>query len=161
MTVDEWERLVLRLNANYPGQQVEPPTSAEWYGPLSSFPASEVWDGIDRHRRDLTPTGPDSRPAGTWAPTLAGILACVDANWRERSAARRELEARAARAERNGRGGVRMPDETKQAIELLRRSTLMPGNPDRLEPATARARIEALGDQLAERVDREKLGRLA
>ena len=150
MTVDEWERLVLRLNANYPGQQVEPPTAVEWFGPLSGFPAAEVWDAIDALRR-----------SSDYLPSLKAILAAVDANWRERSAARRELEARAARAERNGRGGVRMPDETKQAIELLRRSTLMPGNPDRLEPGTARERIEALAEQLAERIDLAEAGRLS
>jgi len=161
MTVDEWERLVLRLNANYPGQQVEPPTAAEWFGPLSSFPASEVWDGIDRHRRDLTPTGPDGRPAGHWAPTLAGILACIDANWRERSAARRELEARDRRAARNRQGGVPMPPETREALALLERSKLMPGHPDRLEPTVARERIEALAEQLGERVDAAEAGRLS
>lgn len=149
----------MRLNANYPGQQIEPLTAAEWFGPLQGFPAGEVWDAIDRHRRDLTPDR-DGRPTGHWAPSLAGILACIDANWRERSAARRELEAQRNRAARNSRGGALMPDETRQAIELLRRSTLIPGNPDRLDPATARTRIDALADRLSERVGREQMGQL-
>jgi hypothetical protein len=153
MVLDEWERLVLRLNANYPGQQVEPPTAAEWFGPLANFPAGEVWDAIDRHRRDLTPDR-DGRPAGHWAPSLAGILAAIDANWRERSAARRELERRQARAERNGRGGVVMPPETREALRLLERSKLVPDHPDHLDAATARERIEALAGQLEERVGR-------
>jgi hypothetical protein len=150
---------VARLAANYPGQALPAEAAAEWFEPLSSFPASEVWDAVDRHRRDLT-EGPDGRPRGAWRPNLAELLAAVDANWRGRSAVRRELEARAARAERNGHGGVRMPPETHEAIELLRRSMLMPGNPDRLEPGTARQRIEALGDQLGERVDLAEAGRL-
>ena len=160
MTPNEWERVVLRLNANYPGQQVDTPTATDWYGPLSQFPATEVWDALDRHRRDITP-GRDGLPLGHWAPSLAGILAAIDTNWRERSAARRELEARERRAVRNRQGGAPMPPETKEALRLLERSKLMPGHPDRLEPAVARERSEALGDQLAERVDREKLGRLA
>lgn len=145
---------MVRLNANYPGQQVEPLTAAEWFGPLQGFPAAEVWDAIDRHRRDLTPDR-DGRPAGHWAPSLAGILACVDANWRERSAARRELEAR-QRRERNGKGGVPAPPEFTEARKLLERTKLMPDHPDRLEVATARARIEALADQL----DLAEVGRL-
>ena len=144
MIPHEWTQIVARLNANYPGQQVDAETAAEWFGPLQGFPAGEVWDAIDRHRRDLTPDR-DGRPVGHWAPSLAGILACIDANWRERSAARRELEARDRRAARNRRGGVPMPPETKEALALLERSKLMPSNPDRLEPATARERIEALG----------------
>jgi hypothetical protein len=153
MTVDEWERLVVRLNANYPGQQVEPLTAAEWFGPLEPFPPGEVWDALDRCRRDLRP-GQDGRPVGRWAPTLADVLAAVDANWRERSAERRELLAKAARAERNGRGGVPMPPETREALRLLERSKLLPEHPDHLDPATARERIEALAGQLEERVGR-------
>ena len=149
MTRQEWTQIAAKLNANYPGQQVEPPTAAEWFGPLQGFPASEVWDAVDRVRRE-----------SRFLPSLAELLAALDANWRERSAARRELEAQKVRAARNSRGGALMPDETKQAIELLRRSTLMPGNPDRLDPAVARERIEALADQLTERQDREKAGQL-
>jgi len=153
MTIDEWERLVLRLNANYPGQQVEPLTAAEWFGPLEVFPPGEVWDAIDRHRRDLSP-GRDGQPAGQWAPSLAGILAAIDVNWRERSAERRQLLVRAARADRNGRGGVPMPPETREALRLLERSKLLPEHPDHLVPATARERIEDLADQLETRVGR-------
>ena len=148
-----------RLNANYPGQQVDALTATEWYGPLEGFPAAEVWAAIDRHRRDLTP-GRDGVPTGHWAPSLAGILACLDANWREASAARRELEARAARDERNGRGGVRMPPETKEALEVLEASKTPPGHPGHIPGPVARQRIEALADQLAERVDLAKRGEL-
>ena len=144
MDHQEWTGIVARLNLNWPGQQIAKPTADEWFGPLEPFPATEVWDAVDRCRRDLTP-GADGRPRGTWLPNLAELLAAVDANWRERSAARRELEARDRRAARNRRGGVPMPPETKEALALLERSKLMPGNPDRLEPATARERIEALG----------------
>lgn len=149
-----------RLAANYPGQALPAETAAEWFGPLASFPASEVWDAVDRHRRDLT-EGRDGRPRGAWMPNLAELLAAVDANWRERSATQRELEARDRRAARNRQGGMPMPPETKEALRLLERSKLMPGHPDRLDPATARERIEALAEQLAERVDREKAGQLA
>jgi len=166
----EWANLVARLNLNWPGQQIAKPTADEWYGPdlnggkatgpLADFPASEVWDAIDRCRCDVRP-GPDGRPRGAWLPNLADILAAIDANWRERIAARRELEAKQARARRNSVGGVPAPPETREAIDLLRRSTLLPGNPDRLDPKTARARIDALADQLAERLEREQTGTLA
>jgi hypothetical protein len=160
MAPTEWEHLVQRLNANYPGQQIDPLTSAEWFGPLAGFPASEVWDAIDRHRRTLDP-GRDGQPLGHWAPSLAGILACIDANWRERAKARHALETQQAKTRRNSVGGTPMPPETKAAIDLLRRSTLLPGNPDRLDPKTARARIDVLAGQLSERLEREQTGTLA
>jgi hypothetical protein len=150
----EWAQIVARLNLNWPGQQISTQTADEWFEPLRGFPAAEVWDAIDRHRRDMTP-GRDRTPAGHWAPSLAGILACVDANWRDRSAARRELEAKAARAARNGRGGVPMPPEAKHAMEVLRDS--MAG---RIDKHVARERIEALADQMQDRQDREKAGQL-
>jgi hypothetical protein len=159
MELPEWEHLAARINANYPGQQVEPLTAADWFGPLSSFPATEVWDGIDRHRQDITP-GRDGQPIGHWAPSLAGILAAIDANWRERAKARHALETQQAKTRRNSVGGTPMPPETKAAIDLLRRSTLLPGNPDRLDPKTARARIDALAGQLSERLELERSGML-
>jgi hypothetical protein len=154
MQPHEWRQLVARIAANYPGQALPAETAAEWYGPLQTFPASEVWDAIDRHRRDLSVNG-DGRPRGAWLPNLAEILAAVDANWRERSAERRQLLAHAARAERNGRGGVAAPAETRQARELLEQSKRLPGSPDYLEPRTARERIDALAEQLANRMERE------
>ena len=95
----ERAQLVARLNLNWPGQQISKPTADEWFGPLQAFPASEVWDAVDRHRRTITP-GRDGRPVGHWRPELADLLAAIDANWRERSAERRQLLARAARAAR-------------------------------------------------------------
>jgi hypothetical protein len=136
---------------NWPGQQISDLTAEEWFGPLDAFPAGEVWDAVDRHRRTITP-GRDGRPVGHWRPELADLLAAIDANWRERSAERRELLAKAARAARNGRGGVPMPPETKEALRLLERSKLLPEHPDHLDPATARERIEDLADQVEERV---------
>jgi hypothetical protein len=159
MQPNEWTRLVARINANYPGHQVDALTAAEWFGPLSQFPAGEVWDAIDRHRRDLTP-GRDGLPTGHWAPSLAGILACIDANWRDQAVIRRELEAREARAARNARGGVPMPPETKQALEALRASKSLPGTPGHVKPELARRRIDELADQLVDRVDREQMGQL-
>jgi len=161
---------VARLNLNWPGQQIAKPTADEWFGldpanpgrgtgPLADFPAVEVWDAIDRCRRDVRP-GPDGRPRGAWLPNLADILAAIDANWRERSKARHALETQQAKTRRNSVGGTPIPPETKAAIDLLRRSTLLPGNPDRLEPKTARARIDALADQLAERLELERTGQL-
>lgn len=149
MTVDEWERIVLRLNANYPGQQVEPPTALEWFGPLSGFPAAEVWDAIDVLRR-----------ASDYLPSLKAILAAIDTNWRERSAARRELEASRIRAARNAPHRGTVPPEVEQIRELLERSKRLPGTPDHLDPKVARERIEALADQLNERVDLAKTGQL-
>jgi hypothetical protein len=136
---------------NWPGQQISSQTADEWFGPLQAFPASEVWDAVDRHRRTITP-GRDGRPVGHWRPELADLLAAIDANWRERSAARRQVEAKAARAARNGRGGVVMPPETREALRLLERSKLLPEHPDHLDSATARERIEDLADQLEVRV---------
>lgn len=149
-----------KLNANYPGQQIDALTAAEWFGPLSGFPVAEVWQAIDRHRRDLTP-GRDGLPTGHWVPSLAGILACIDANWREASAARRELEAREARAAaRNGKGGATAPPETTEARRILEASKTLPDHPDHVPGPIARQRVDALGDQLAERVDLQKRGEL-
>lgn len=119
-----------------------------------------MWDAIDRHRRDLHP-GRDGQPLGHWAPSLAGILACIDANWRERAKARRELEAKEAKAAHNRRGGNPPPPETTEVRQLLERSKRLPGTPDYLEPKTARARIDVLAGQLAERLEREQAGTLA
>jgi hypothetical protein len=159
MQPQEWTHVVARLNANYPGQQIDPLTAAEWFGPLQGFPAGEVWDAIDRHRRNLAP-GRDGLPTGHWAPSLAGVLAAIDANWREASAARRELEARARRAERNGRGGVRMPPETKEAVRLLEASMQPPGTRGHMPLAVAKTRILGLAEQLADRDDRAQAGEL-
>jgi hypothetical protein len=145
VTVDEWERIVLRLNANFPGQQLEPPTAVEWFGPLSAFPVGEVWDAIDTLRR-----------TSDYLPSLKAILAAIDTNWRERSAARRALEAQEARTARTKLGGVIMPPETRQAIEVLKDSIA-----GRIDKALARKRIDDLADQLAERVDREQMGQLS
>lgn len=148
-----------RLNLNWPGQQITTETANEWYEALSGFPVREVWDAIDRCRRDLTPAA-DGRPTGRWLPSLAEILAAIDTNWGEAAAMRRELEAREARAARNAAGGVPMPPETKEALRILTASKNPPGHPDHIPGPVARQRIEALADQLAERVDREKAGQL-
>lgn len=160
MQINEWEHLVDRINVNYPGQQVEPLTAADWFSPLSGFPAGEVWDAIDRHRRDLTP-GRDGLPLGHWAPSLAGILACLDANWREAARARREVEAQAVKAERNSRGGRPAPPETKEAMRLLVDAKRLPGAPGHLPLAVAKTRIHRLWEQLNERQERERMGRIA
>jgi hypothetical protein len=167
----EWARIVARLNVNWPGQQITKLTADEWFGPknqsphsegtgpLASFPAAEVWEAVDRCRQDLTP-GHDGRPRGAWLPNLADILAAIDANWRDRAAQRRELEARQARAARNAVGGVPMPPETKEALQVLKASKSPPGTPDHIPGPLARQRIEALAEQLTARVDLEKLGQL-
>ena len=149
-----------RLAANYPGQALPAETATEWFGPLAQFPAAEVWDAVDRHRRDMT-EGRDGRPRGAWMPNLAELLAAVDKNWREQSAARREIEARQARAARNAQGGVPMPPETKEAMRILAAASTPPGHPDHVPGDIARKRIEMLADQLAERVDLAKRGELA
>ena len=159
MQPNEWRHIVARLAANYPGQALPAETATEWYGPLAQFPPGEVWDAVDRHRRDMT-EGRDGRPRGAWMPNLAELLAAVDANWREASAARRELEARQARAARNAQGGVPMPAETKEALRILAASKLLPGDPGHIPGPIARQRIDTLAEQLAERVDREKAGQL-
>lgn len=155
----ERAQLVARLNLNWPGQQITAQTAAEWFGPLAAFPADEVWDAVDRHRRNISP-GRDGLPVGHWRPELADLLAAVDANWRERSAERRELERRAARDGRNGHGGVVMPAETKEALRILEQSKALPGNPNSLSRQLTRIRIEALADQLEERVGLQETGRL-
>jgi hypothetical protein len=149
MTIDQWEQLVLRLNANFPGQQVEPLTAIEWFGPLSGFPAPEVWAALDVLRR-----------TSEYLPSLKAILAAVDGNWRAASAERRELENRQVRAARNAAGGVPMPPETKEALQVLKASMSPPGTPDHIPGPLARERIEALAEQLTARVDLEKLGQL-
>jgi hypothetical protein len=162
---------VARLNLNWPGQQITAATADEWFGlnpadpgkgtgPLADFPAAEVWDAIDRCRRDLRP-GPDGRPRGAWLPNLADILAAIDANWRERAKARRELEARQAKVAHNSRGGNPPPPETTEVRQLLERSKRLPGTPDYLDRKIARPRIDVLAGQLNERLERERMGRIA
>jgi hypothetical protein len=160
MAPNEWERLALRHNASYPAQQLDPFTAAEFYEKLSGFPAGEVWDAIDRHRSNIT-VGRDGLPIGRWAPTLADILACIDANWRERAAERRQLLAMAARVERNSRGGTPAPPETKEAIRLLEATKRLPGTPGHMDLAVALIRMAGLSEQLNQRLEREQTGTLA
>ena len=152
MNQREWTAIVGRHNLNWPGQQITKPTADEWYGPLAGFPATEVWAAIDRHRQDLTP-GRDGLPIGHWAPSLADLLACIDANWREASAARRELEARKARAASNG-GTVQLaPKEWGEIRRVLEASKGVPGEPGHMLPSLARQRIEQQLIELNERVE--------
>lgn len=121
--------------------------------------ASEVRDALERHRGNITP-GRDGLPIGRWMPSLADLLACIDANWREASAARRELEARKARAASNG-GTVQLaPKEWGEIRRVLEASKGVPGEPGHMLPSLARQRIEQQLGELNERVEREELGRL-
>lgn len=159
MQPTQWRQIVARLAANYPGQALPAETAAEWFDPLAQFPATEVWEAVDRHRRDLT-EGRDGRPRGAWMPNLAELLACIDANWREAARARRELEARESRTRFNALGGVPAPPETKEAIALLKASKQLPGTPGHMTPKLVRERSDALWEQLNERQERERMGTL-
>ena len=143
-----------RLAANYPGQALPAETATEWFGPLAQFPAAEVWDAVDRHRRDMT-EGRDGRPRGAWMPNLAELLAAVDKNWREQSAARRELETRQAKATRPGVVAIAPPEWT-EIRRIIEASKGLPGEPGHMLGQVARDRIQALIDQHNERVDREQ-----
>jgi hypothetical protein len=155
----EWAQIVARLNLNWPGQQITKLTADDWFPKFEGFPAAEVWEAIDRCRSDITP-GPDGRPRGAWLPNLADILAAIDANWHEAAAARRELEATAARAARNGKGGATAPPEWTDIRRTLEASKALPESPGHMLPDLARQRIDALVDQLDEREAREQMGTL-
>jgi len=147
----EWTPIVDRLNASYPDQELRPETAVEWFGVLASFPAREVQAAVERVRRERE-----------WMPTgVAVILNAIDANWDEAAAKVREQAAEAARSRRNAQGGTTAPPETREVLELLERTKLPPYHPKYLAPVEGRRLVDACGDRLVERLDREKTEQLS
>jgi hypothetical protein len=142
MTRDEWKAVHTKLNASYPHQQIPPETAAVWYEELAPLDAGEVWLAIRRHRRE-----------SRFPPSLAEILAAIDANFREMAEARR-AQAR-AEARMTPVPWVPMPPETKEALRILAEASKPENGIDR---AQARAMIESLGQQIIERALRNEPG---
>lgn len=134
MAATEWQSIVAKLNASFPGQAIGPETAVEWWAELDGFEAPEVWLAVRRCRRERE-----------WMPTLHAIHEAVDANHRD-ELDRRLQAARMLAAAGRRRRGVPMPPETRQAIDLL--SGALEG---RIDGASARQMIEQLADQLQAR----------
>jgi hypothetical protein len=137
VTTDEWERIVLRLNASWPGQQLEPATAVEWYGELFEYPAERVWEAVRRCRREQS-----------FRPSLAELLDAMLANSRDRAARPSDRPAIQARNPNQG-GGPPLASFRLAMRNLLRR---LP--PDAAEPPPGRSRDQQLAE-LEEMAKRE------
>jgi hypothetical protein len=131
----EWQAVVAKLNASFPGQAIGAETAAEWFCELADFEAPEVWLAVRRCRRERE-----------WMPTLHAIHEAIDANHRD-ELDRRALQARAVAADARRRGGVPMPPETRQAMELLQGAL-----EGRIDGVSAQRMIGQLADQLQARL---------
>jgi hypothetical protein len=131
----QWEEIVAKLNASWSGQQIEALTAGEWYDELAQLDAGEVWLAIRQLRREQK-----------WRPELAEILIACKLH-------RVEMAEQAEAQQRRrslGRGGTPMPPETRRAREVLAETLGL--NVTAQQKAEARAMIDALADQLDERL---------
>jgi hypothetical protein len=141
MDKPQWAEIVARLNASYPGQQVEPMTAREWYTELAHLPADRVWRAVRRLRRERS-----------FRPSLAELLdACA-------AEARAEPSAQAALTAREDGPGEPMPADAADrlaAMGLRRVGRRVPAddraNQARLEAERRRqlARLTAMGAEEA------------
>jgi hypothetical protein len=140
MAWQQWAEIVGRLNASYPEQQIEPATAREWFTELERLDAGDVWLAI----REL-------RTEQRWRPGLAEILAGVKVYRAKLAEQAHSQQLRHL----SGRKGTPMPPETKQAMEILKDSVA-----GKVDGKQARQMIDALANQLEERLAREQLMRL-
>jgi hypothetical protein len=134
MDKPEWRKIVGKLNASWPDQQISPETAAEWYDELAHLDPGDIWLAIRRLRTEQR-----------WRPLLAEILAACKVQRQEIAEQVRHLELEATGRIR----GTPMPPETRQAMEILR-ETLRPET-TREQKAEARQMLDALAAQLARR----------
>jgi hypothetical protein len=147
MTPEQWQQVLRHLNASWPTQQVEGLTADQWYRDLGSYPGGEVMAALEAHRTNTTP-GRDGLPLGHWAPASADLLAYI----REQ---RRREAVTASTSGAMPASGVPMPPETKEAIEVLKRTKLPPSHNDHLPGANGSFRIEQLAGYLEARLAEE------
>lgn len=125
-----------RINVAYPHQQVEPLTAREWFRHLRDYRADEV----DRALVHCLGT-----------VQFISCYALAEAVHTER-ATRTATQSTVTPLPAHG---VPMPPETRAALEVLKRSTLLPDNPDYLPPEKARQRVDELAGYLQARQNEE------
>lgn len=125
--------IVAELNISFRHQEIESLTARSWFRTLEQYPAAQV-----------------ARAAGRCVGTVEFISchAIVQAITEER----REYQATRSTATALPARGVGMPPETKEAIEVLKRSLLLPGDPDHLPKGEARRRVDELAGYLEARL---------
>lgn len=121
------------LNVSFRHQQIELLTARSWFRTLERYPAEQVARAAVR-----------CLGAAEFISCYALVKAIEDER-REATATRSTVTPLPAR-------GVGMPPETREAIAVLKRSTLLPDHPDHLPPAQARERIEELAGYLDARL---------
>jgi len=133
MDWDQWNVIVGELNVSFRHQQIEPLTARSWFRTLEQYPAAQV-----------------ARAAGRCVGTVEFIscYAIAEAIKEER----REYQATRSTAIPLPARGVGTPPETKEAIGVLQRSLLLPGDPEYLTGEQARKRIDQLADYLDDRL---------
>lgn len=122
-----------RLNVGFPRQQIDELTAEVWFDALKGYSREEVGRAL-------------ARCLGTveFISCYALVEAIKDER-RERSATRSTVLPLPRR-------GVGMPPETKEAIAVLKRSLLLPDDPNYLTGEQARKRCDQLSDYLDARL---------
>jgi hypothetical protein len=133
VTYEEWADLVDRLNMGFPRQQIDHLTAEVWYATLKAYTREEIGRAL-------------ARCLGTVEfISCYALVEAVKDERRERSATRSTVLPLPAR-------GVGMPPETKEAIATLKRSMLLPSDPNYLPGDVARKRIDQLAGYLEARL---------
>lgn len=114
-------------------QVIELLTSRSWFRQLEKYPGEQV------------------RRAAERCVGMVEFISCY-AIVQAIETERREYQATHSTVTPLPAKGVPMPPETREAIAVLRRSTLLPDHPDHLPPAQARARVEELAGYLDARL---------
>lgn len=134
MTYDEWADLVDRLNVRFPHQQIDEFTAQGWYDDqLHKYSAEQVTRALARC------------VGGVEFISAYALIEAIKEEQRERLVGRSTVLPLPAR-------GVGMPPETKEAIGVLRRSMLLPTDPEHLSGEQARKRVDQLADYLDDRL---------
>lgn len=133
MTRQEWAEIVAKLNASFPGQQVEPMTAAEWFTELAGYPAERVWRAVRRCRRE-----------SRFRPMLNELLDAMVLNAREETAKPSDKPAIGARDPDSP--GVPPPAAYKAARERALKATRLPDGPAGRSRARQLAELEAMAE---------------
>jgi hypothetical protein len=114
---------VARLNASFPGQQLEPMTTREWFEELADRPAERVWEAVRACRREQS-----------FRPSLAELLDAMTLAARERAMSRPALPA-------PDRLGVPPSPEVKAQLAKIF------AVPDSPPPRSREEQLEAMRDE--------------
>jgi len=139
---NEWTQIVAKLNASFPGQQIEPPTAREWFDELHGYAAGEVWLAIRLLRKEEK-----------FRPGLAEIITGIKLCRRDMADAKRIQEQKQGTRNLGGGRGGPMPPETQEALKILAEASKPENGIDKVQ---ARAMIESLGQQIIDRAARSE-----